>query len=87
MIYPFNVYFTEVEGHKFWIAECKSLRGCVGQGETADEAIAELELNEKAWLETAAEVGIPIPKFSKKEDTNPNYGESNKRPEDICKND
>lgn len=61
MKYPFNVYFTEVDGHKFWIAECKALRGCVGQGETADEAVKELELNEKAWLETAAEVGIPIP--------------------------
>lgn len=37
------------------------LRGCVGQGATTEEAIAELEENEKVWLDTAIEYGIPIP--------------------------
>lgn len=39
----------------------KSLRGCVGQGATTEEAIAELEENEKVWFDTAIEYGIPIP--------------------------
>ena len=46
MKYPFTVYFTQVEDHSFWIAECKSLKGCVGQGETAEEAIEELKINQ-----------------------------------------
>ena len=63
MKYPFSVYFTQVEKHKFWIAECKILKGCVGQGETPEEAIAELELNAEEWLSTAKEYGIPIPEI------------------------
>ena len=63
MKYPFFVYFTQVEDHSFWIAECKLLKGCVGQGDTIEEAIKELELNEEEWLSTAKEYGIPIPKI------------------------
>ena len=37
------------------------LRGCVGQGATIEEAIVELEENERVWLETAKEFGVPIP--------------------------
>lgn len=37
------------------------LRGCVGQGITVAEAITELEENERVWLKTAKEFGIPIP--------------------------
>lgn len=58
MLYEFNVYQTEVENHIFWIAESKSLKGCVGQGETYSEAIRELEDNEKKWLKTAKEFKI-----------------------------
>ena len=61
MEYPFEVFYTCVEGYFFWVAKCPSLKGCVGQGDTIDEALAELEENEKSWLETAAEVGIDIP--------------------------
>ena len=61
MLYPFQVYQSEVEGHVFWVAKSASLKGCVGQGETAEEAISELEENEGEWLATAKEVGIPIP--------------------------
>lgn len=64
MKYGFNVYQTQVEDHVFWIAESKDLKGCVGQGETINEALLELELNEQEWLDTAAECGIPIPDIS-----------------------
>ena len=61
MNYPYSVFQTTVEGCVFWVAKSASLKGCVGQGETQEEAIAELGENEAKWLETAREVGIPIP--------------------------
>lgn len=61
MLYEFTVYQMEAEKHIFWVAESRLLKGCVGQGETSDEAIAELEANETIWLETAKEYRIPIP--------------------------
>jgi len=61
MLYPFQVYQSKVEQHTFWVANSASLKGCVGQGETAEEAISELEANEQDWIATAKEVGIPIP--------------------------
>ena len=61
MKYPFSVFLTQVDTHTFWIAKSTALKGCVGQGDTQQEAIQELEINETIWLETAQEVGIPIP--------------------------
>ena len=59
--YPFGVYQTKVEDHLFWVAECPSLKGCVGLGSTPEEACAELEMNEAAWIELAEKYGIEIP--------------------------
>ncbi len=61
MLYPFQVYQNKVEEHVFWVAKSTCLKGCVGQGETAEEAISELEANEQEWIITAKEVGISIP--------------------------
>ncbi|HAF25974.1 MAG TPA: toxin-antitoxin system HicB family antitoxin [Lachnospiraceae bacterium] len=61
--YPFKVFQTEVEGRVFWIAKSSYLKGCVGQGDDISEALSEFEENEKAWLETAEEEGIPLPKI------------------------
>lgn len=61
MLYEASIYQMEVEGHSFWVAESKVLKGCVGQGETSEEAIHELELNESEWICTAKEFGISIP--------------------------
>ena len=63
MKYPFIVFKTQVEDHQFWIAKSQVLKGCVGQGETADEACKELGDNEIAWLETAREYDIDIPEI------------------------
>ena len=51
----------KVENHEFWVAESKELIACVAQGETKEEAIAELELNEIEWLKTAKEFDIETP--------------------------
>ena len=64
MKYGCNVYKTEVEGHVFWVAESKDLKGCVGQGETVEEALSELALNEEEWLDAAKEFELPIPEPS-----------------------
>lgn len=61
MRYPFKMYIMVVEDHKFWVAESETLKGCIGQGDTGDIAISELETNEVEWLNTAAECDIPIP--------------------------
>ena len=61
MKYPFKVYQAQVEDHVFWIAESLCLNGCIGQGDTNEEAISALEENEVVWLETAKEDGIKIP--------------------------
>ena len=45
MKYEFRVYQMQVDEHLFWIAKSTALKGCVGQGETAQEAISELETN------------------------------------------
>ena len=63
MKYPFEVYRMNVEGHEFWAAESKSLKGCVAQGDTCQEALEELELNEAEWLATAMEYGIEVPQI------------------------
>ena len=61
MKYPFSVAQMESEGHVYWVAKSSQLNGCVGQGDSVEEALAELAGNEEVWLETAADVGIPIP--------------------------
>jgi predicted RNase H-like HicB family nuclease len=43
-----------------WIAECPSIPGCVSQGETRDEAIANIREAIAACLEVRAERGLPL---------------------------
>ena len=61
MKYPFSAFFEKDDNKEYWVAKSSSLKGCIGQGDTLDEALAELQENEEAWLETAKEAGIPIP--------------------------
>ena len=61
MKYGFRAYKTQVGEHVFWAAESKDLKGCVGQGDTLDEALDELSINEDEWLEAAEKYGIDIP--------------------------
>ena len=61
MKYPFHVYRTQVEEHVFWVAESRALKGCVGQGDTPELAIAELESNEQSWMALAELYGMEIP--------------------------
>jgi predicted RNase H-like HicB family nuclease len=44
-----------------YIAEVPELAGCMADGATRQEAIAAAELVIAAWIETAKELGRPIP--------------------------
>lgn len=72
MRYEAGIYQMTVEDHIFWVAESKVLKGCVGQGDTSEDAIRELEQNELEWLATAEEMDIPIPRPEAKTSSMPN---------------
>jgi len=44
-----------------WFAEIPLLPGCMSDGETIEEAIANLKDAKKCWIETSLELGRPIP--------------------------
>ena len=56
--YPFVTYPAFEGGY---VAEIPALKGCLAQGETLDATIAELEIVENLWLQTANESGLRIP--------------------------
>jgi predicted RNase H-like HicB family nuclease len=43
-----------------WVAECPSIPGCVSQGETREEAIANIREAIVACLEVRADLGMPL---------------------------
>ncbi len=45
----------------FWVAECPSLPGCISQGETRGEAIANIREAIKEYVAALEEDGIPVP--------------------------
>jgi antitoxin HicB len=59
--YPFVTYPSPEGG---WVAEIPSLAGCLAQGESLDEALAELEVVERLWLDTANREGVALPQIS-----------------------
>lgn len=44
-----------------WIAECPSIPGCVSQGDTRDEAVANIQEAIALCLEVRVEKGLPTP--------------------------
>ena len=61
--YPMLLYTDESGDVIEWIAEYFDLPGCMGVGDTAEEAIAEAELNKGLWIEAAKKMGgaVPVP--------------------------
>jgi predicted RNase H-like HicB family nuclease len=45
----------------YWIVECPSLKGCVSQGKTKEEAIANIKEAIAGYIAALEEDGIPIP--------------------------
>ena len=45
----------------YWIAECPSLRGCVSQGESRDEAITNIREAIEGYVMALEDDGLPVP--------------------------
>ena len=45
----------------YWVAECPSLPGCVSQGKTKAETIANVREAIEGWIETATAHGQTVP--------------------------
>ena len=43
-----------------WVVECPSIPGCVSQGRTKDEALANIQDAIRVCLEVRAEQGLPL---------------------------
>ena len=57
--YEVIIYWSD-EDHAF-IAEVPELPGCAADGATYQEALANVEIVIQEWIETAKELGRPIP--------------------------
>ncbi len=57
--YEIIVYWSEED--QAFIAEVPELPGCAADGGTYQEALANVEVVIKEWIETAKELGRPIP--------------------------
>ena len=58
--YEVIIYWSE-EDHAF-IAEVPELPGCAADGKTYQEALGNVEVIIREWIETAKELDRPIPK-------------------------
>jgi len=58
--YEMIIYWSEDDG--VFIVEVPELPGCMADGNTYQEAVANAELIIQEWIEVAKELGRPIPK-------------------------
>jgi predicted RNase H-like HicB family nuclease len=57
--YEIILYWSEED--QAFIAEVPELPGCAADGETYQEALQNVEIIMQEWIETAEELGCPIP--------------------------
>jgi len=57
--YEMIIYWSEQD--QAFIAEVPELPGCMADGETYQQAVAKAQVIIEEWLETAKELGRPIP--------------------------
>jgi predicted RNase H-like HicB family nuclease len=60
--YAINVFWSDED--ESYIASIPDLRGCSAFGDTPEEAVREVELAKRLWLESAHAHGDPIPEPS-----------------------
>jgi predicted RNase H-like HicB family nuclease len=58
--YEVIIYWSKKD--KAFIAEVPELPGCASDGRTYQEALSNVEVIIREWIETAKELGRPIPK-------------------------
>lgn len=57
--YEIIIYWSEDDD--VYIADVPELPGCMADGESYQEALANAEIVIREWIETAKEIGRPIP--------------------------
>lgn len=57
--YHINAFWSEEDDQ--WIADIPDLKGCSASGDTPEEAVREVQIAKKLWLEVAKEDGEEIP--------------------------
>lgn len=57
--YHINVFYSDEDGA--YVADIPDLESCSAFGETAEEAVAQVERARDAWIATAREAGQPVP--------------------------
>lgn len=57
--YPIVIFRTPSDG--LYVADVPDLPGCNAHGPTPEDALREVQVAMKLWLEVAEEVGIAIP--------------------------
>jgi predicted RNase H-like HicB family nuclease len=45
----------------YWVAECPSLPGCISQGETKQQALANIREAIEGYIAALQEDGLPVP--------------------------
>lgn len=45
----------------YWVVECPSLPGCISQGRTEEEALANIKEAIEGYIELLEEDGLPVP--------------------------
>ena len=58
--YEVIIYWSELD--QSFIAEVPELAGCAADGETHQDALANVQVVIQEWMETATELGRDIPK-------------------------
>ncbi len=58
---PYTYRVFQDEASDEYVAECQEIPGLSGIGETAPEAVAELQEAVAGWLEVLEEQGLPFP--------------------------
>jgi len=61
MKYKYEVIIFWSEEDDAYVAEVPELPGCMADGNTHQEALANVEQVIEEWIETATELGRPIP--------------------------
>lgn len=57
--YEIIIYWSEAD--KAFVAEVPELPGCAADGKTHKEALANVEVIIQEWIQTAQQLGRPIP--------------------------
>ena len=57
--YHINIFYSEED--QGYIADIPDLKSCSAFGETPEQALEEVLLAKKSWLESAKSTGKPIP--------------------------